>query len=369
MNIRNYIMSQKSINLIMDDGTIRPIPVENPVFPKLKGFLDEHKYDKAGEIVDLASKIEKHSSGLFFVVDGIVWVQGETLPNGLSKRLVQFAENGLDVQPLMAFWTNLKMNPSPDSIIDLYAFLEHNDIPLTVDGCFIAYKRVKDNFFDCHSETFDNTPGKVVKMDREGVDPNRNVTCSSGLHVAAYNYAHTFYSNGKLLEVKVNPKDVVAVPTDYHNEKMRVCEYIVVRECEGPRVDEHLYTEDDSYSQDYYNDDSDWDDEDDLNVPLEEVEEVEEVEEGNIENMILNPDSRGRILIPSAIVRVAGFVAGQIVYVQIQIEQGRINVSNRKGINWKAYTVDKHNSLRVGRCLTNSYVPSVIEDGIIVLDA
>ena len=62
---------------------------------------------------------------------------------------------------------------------------------------------------------------------REKVDKNREQTCSTGLHVASYNYAKG-YSGDVMIMVKVNPRDVVAVPTDYNNEKMRVCQYEVM---------------------------------------------------------------------------------------------------------------------------------------------
>jgi len=53
--------------------------------------------------------------------------------------------------------------------------------------------------------------------------------------VAAFSYAHDQYSNGNLIEVKVNPMNVVAVPEDHNNEKMRVCEYEVLAKIGEPR--------------------------------------------------------------------------------------------------------------------------------------
>jgi hypothetical protein len=72
-------------------------------------------------------------------------------------------------------------------------------------------------------------------MDRKDCDPDRKNACSRGLHVAAFSYAHDQYSNGNLIEVKVNPRDVVAVPEDHNNEKMRVCEYEVLAQIGEPR--------------------------------------------------------------------------------------------------------------------------------------
>jgi hypothetical protein len=83
-------------------------------------------------------------------------------------------------------------------------------------------------------------------MDRGKVDADRERTCSAGLHVAAWNYAESFYFNGHLLEVEVNPRDVVAVPTDYNNEKMRTCEYKVVRVAGKPRTEPMVFSEGDT---------------------------------------------------------------------------------------------------------------------------
>lgn len=70
-------------------------------------------------------------------------------------------------------------------------------------------------------------------MRREDVDPDRNKCCSRGLHVASWEYAAT-YMGEVLIEVQVNPKDVVAVPLDYNFGKMRTCRYRVVRVISEP---------------------------------------------------------------------------------------------------------------------------------------
>ena len=70
-------------------------------------------------------------------------------------------------------------------------------------------------------------------MDRSKVEADRRITCAAGLHVAAWGYASGF-SGTKILEIKINPRDVVAVPPDYEQQKMRVCQYLVLRETEEP---------------------------------------------------------------------------------------------------------------------------------------
>jgi hypothetical protein len=360
--IRNYIMSLKSVTLIFADNSVRPIPVENPLYNQLKQLLEAHDYEGATAMADRAAQIRQHSKGEFFVTDGIVYLKnGDALPDALSKRVVQFADEGIDFAPLIAFWDNIKKNPSLDSVTDLYAFLEHNNIPITVDGCFICYKRVGEGYLDLHSGRFDNSIGKVVKCKREDVDPDRNVTCSRGLHVAAYNYAYSFYGNGHLLEVKVNPANVVAVPTDYNNEKMRVCEYEVVRECAGPR-DETIYTDDSSYEADNFEDDIEDDNfEDDTSVETDVEDKVD-----SLVGIKASPDSNGRLIIPTTVVR-NGLHAksGQKINVQISKDKILLGVTGNEAN--KVYTVDNSCNLRVGRCFRHSWKVVSVVAGVVTL--
>lgn len=182
------------------------------------------------------------------VKDGLVLINGKSIPSELHNRLVSFAKKSLPVLPLIKFAERLQANPSFNSRQMLFKFLEHNGIPLTRDGKFIAYKKVRTDFKDIHSGKFDNNLGNVVEMPRHEVDDNPNNTCSHGLHVGAYNYTSNFGS-GYLLSVEVDPADVVAVPNDYNGEKMRVCRYKTLE------IVKTIIEEDDLY--DYDEDDYD----------------------------------------------------------------------------------------------------------------
>jgi hypothetical protein len=71
-----------------------------------------------------------------------------------------------------------------------------------------------------------NNVGCIVSMPRENCDCNPENTCSSGLHAAGFDYAKTF--SRILLNVKINPRDVVAIPIDYNNAKLRCCQFEVL---------------------------------------------------------------------------------------------------------------------------------------------
>lgn len=264
----NHIVTDRNIVVIFDDK-VRMCPSTPTLVTSINKAIAEGKQDTIISLIDLATHISMHPSGKFGVRNNDVLIDNMIVPKGLGDRVVQFAQAGIDFDPLIRFWKNLKNNPSEESRKDLYGFLEHNHIALTNDGCFIAYKRITEDWKDCHTRTTEHKIGSVITMDRKKVNPDRTQTCSSGLHVAAYEYAHNFYTNGILIEVKVNPKDVVSVPIDYNNQKMRVCEYTVVRECSGPR-EEILYPK--IFEYDYI--DGIDNDEDDVIVELTELIEV-----------------------------------------------------------------------------------------------
>ncbi len=244
--LKNYLETPNGITVVFDDKMI-PLVSGNPLFSQVQAAVLRKNTGQVELLLDKAKMLKRQTGGKFWVDEsGLITMAEGPLPEALSKRLLVLVDENLPTEGLETFWHNLKDNPSKESVKDLYAFLEHNGIPITSKGTFIAYKRVAENFHDLRTGKFDNTPGQVVKMDRDAVDHDRNNTCSTGLHVAAWNYAEGFYGNGHLLEVEVNPRDVVAVPPDYGNEKMRVCEYTVIRVAGKPREEPLVYSEGDT---------------------------------------------------------------------------------------------------------------------------
>jgi hypothetical protein len=306
---RQHILTPKSLTLIYSKKVVQ-LQKDNPLFDELRDAVINNRYDilQDGRLVSFAQKVTKHTKGKFNIVDGVVVHNGDILPASLSAALIKFVDAKIDTKPLEEFWKNLKQNPSEDSRQDLYGFLEKNNVPLTPDGCFVAYKRITDDYKDIHTKTVDNSLGRVVKMDRSEVNPDRNQTCSFGLHVAAFEYASGQYSNGLLVEVIVNPKNVVAVPTDYNQQKMRVCEYKVNRICGGKR-EELVYVDPNEDFEDEYNelDDDLEGEEDDFNATdidlLHDLYDDYGYPEDDNGNMSVEKrvDSRGSLLIPSSI--------------------------------------------------------------------
>jgi hypothetical protein len=165
---------------------------------------------------------------------GQLFYQDEPIAGVLGQRMLEMTEQGFDLSPMVAFLRNLLENPSNRVVENLYAFLEAGGIPISPDGCFVTYKAVRHDFQDIHSESYSNKVGEKLSMSRHRVDENPDRTCSYGFHVCSFDYLpHFAHANGHVVLCKVNPKDVVAIPRDYNNTKMRVCAYEVVGEHEG----------------------------------------------------------------------------------------------------------------------------------------
>jgi hypothetical protein len=204
-------------------------------YSKVIDAIKANDLDAIPSLVDTSKLLD---GSPFELIDGVAVSSEGALPEALSQRIIALRNEGLPIEPLVKFWDKLKENPSFNSRLMLYKFLEHNGHPLTEDGNFIAYRGVSEDFKDKHTGKFDNSVGATCEVPRTEVDDNPNNTCSHGLHVACFDYAKGF--GEKLVEVEVNPADVVAVPTDYNGTKMRVCRFKVAALCEQMRT-EALY--------------------------------------------------------------------------------------------------------------------------------
>jgi hypothetical protein len=150
---------------------------------------------------------------------------------------------GLPYKPLTRFVEKLMDNPSRRAVNELYAFLEHKNMPLTPDGNFLAYKGVRSDFTDWHSGQFTNKVGDVNEMPRRNVCDNANIGCSDGFHAGSLDYARQYGNGGHLMVVEIDPADVVSVPLDCDQQKLRTSKYKVVslfeKKLEEPMCDDY----------------------------------------------------------------------------------------------------------------------------------
>lgn len=240
-NVIAGIVTPNAVTLMVDGNAVA-LDDAHVNYAQIRKLASAGRYSEIGPLVDIAGSINTFGKGEVTVEDGVVLYRGKPTHNAVTDRILAMMEEGLSVEPMLRFLENLMQNPSYRSVQQLYGFLEVNDLPITEDGYFLAYKMVRDNFTDHRTGTFDYSVGAPpATMPRNEVNEDPNQTCSHGLHVCAQGYLG-FYSQGsRTILVKVNPRDVVAVPTDYKNAKMRVCEHVTVCEVD-PNTRGNVFT-------------------------------------------------------------------------------------------------------------------------------
>jgi hypothetical protein len=183
------------------------------------------------------------------VTDNQVTFNGEVIHNYLTGTILRYQREDRDTTNLIRFMERLAENPSRHSRDQLFKWTEAQNIVIDEDGYIIAYKGVDSvtrtgddgedlevlisrnsggaivdgTWVDGHVP---NQPGSVIEMDRTQVQDDPSVACAQGLHVGSYEYARSFAP--VLLEVRVDPKDVVSVPNDSSGQKMRCCRYVPI---------------------------------------------------------------------------------------------------------------------------------------------
>ena len=222
-----YILTDRSLTIVLNDEP-KTITSENPVWNDAITAIREGRFDDLTEILDKSKAIARFSHGKIEVRDGLVTYAGEEIHNIVVDRILNFIKNGLPYEPLVKFLDKLMQNPSRRAVNELYKFLEHKKMPLTPDGDFLAYKSVRADFKDWYSGEHDFSIGQVREMARNQVCDNADVGCSAGYHAGSEEYAKSFNGGGNLVIVKINPADVVSVPTDCECQKLRASRLEVV---------------------------------------------------------------------------------------------------------------------------------------------
>ena len=196
-------------------------------------------WDAFPGLISPTKAIATYSLGRMSIINGEFHWDQKPMRSAFSTRIMEMHEQGFPIEPMVNFMANCAANPSPRAVDELYGYLEANNQPITEDGCFIAYKRVRLNYKDIHSGTMDNSVGKTPSMDRGEVNDDREVTCSTGLHFCGMSYLKHF-PGGRIVIVKVNPADVVSIPKDYNAAKGRACKYEVIGELENDLEEDKL---------------------------------------------------------------------------------------------------------------------------------
>ena len=250
----NYVQSPDGITLtLIPQMEIHSIIPSHANYKKIVDFCNELKnnnlnkenYEVLQELIkkpiSYNNKYYNEKKDYIFLTKSneLVFYKADTkqkytiIQKGLIDRFQYLLDRNLPIGYFINFLSNLMSNPSERCRQQLYRFLKSNELPITPDGCFLGYKYVSTDYTDIYSHSFDNSIGSIVEMKRKDVDDDPNVYCSHGLHACSFAYLtniNVFGRSVRVMVTKINPADVVSIPFDYNNSKIRCCKYEVVDE-------------------------------------------------------------------------------------------------------------------------------------------
>ena len=257
-----YIIQGSQVTVVIGSKP-HVVSKSHPMFQRVVDAIKANDWETVDNIIDPKKVVLEYGNGNIAIEGDKLFWKGEEFHSSLSVRMIRMLQDGFDIKPMVAFMENLMLNPSKRAVTELYGFLEKNNLPITPDGNFLAYKKVRQDYKDVYSEKVLNKPAvymndtdkeyiktvqngvkveivdgiTTVSMERNKVDDDQNRTCSTGLHFCSRDYLNHF-GGERIVIVKINPRDVVSIPTDYNDSKGRACRYGVIDEIDKDKADE-----------------------------------------------------------------------------------------------------------------------------------
>lgn len=223
-------------------------------FPEILSAAEREDYEGIADLFVVAKAIQRKFERLsdrLAVVNDTITLDGDVIDNSLTEQILRHLADGVeDWKPLVLFFEKVLQNSDQHSREQLYSWVAAQDISITDEGDLVCYKGVSPapdgGWQSGWSGTaivggvvvngyIPNAIGSTIEMPRSEVDSNPNASCSTGLHVGSFDYAASYGRNGAMLEVHVNPRDFVSVPSHAHGEKARTCRYTVIGTLTAPR--------------------------------------------------------------------------------------------------------------------------------------
>lgn len=253
-NIPPMIITDTGLTVFMD-GRVLTAANDHPNFQAAKDAITAGEFGRLPDLLDIRSSVNRYVQSAnapdFNMIGDFLALDGKPFTMQVTEKVLDMIAAGAPVDPIYNFLRKVRKNPRVAAQDELLLFCAANQFMIHEDGDILAYKSVRGDYTDVHSGTIFNGVGQVIEMDRTAVDDDRNNTCSRGLHFASYQYASTWAGeidgkNLRLVVMKINPADVVAIPNDYNNQKGRCWRYKVyaeVTDLGGPLPKREVYTD------------------------------------------------------------------------------------------------------------------------------
>ena len=167
-----YLIQGSNIVVVIDNKP-HTINKTHIAYQKVVDAIKSGDWDAVKDVIEPKKIVLNYGKGNVSIQGETLFWKGTELHSTLAMKMIDMLREGFPIEPMVNFMDNLYQNPSKRAVDELYGFLEKGNLPITPDGHFLAYKKVRENYLDVHSGTMDNSIGKVVEMERFNVDDNK----------------------------------------------------------------------------------------------------------------------------------------------------------------------------------------------------
>lgn len=243
MSLNHIAANDGSFNVVIGDK-VYTFGKDHISYYALVECVVKGREERFVELLDGRKGIENFTNGDFSVINETLYYNGEECHKVISDRLMDMIRDGFDYDPMFNFLTRLYKNPSNRAVLELFNFMMHQGLPITEDGYILAYKGVKIHkgqpFFDVAGNpvqsgdyvdgwtgnTHRYNVGDVAEMPRRKVCDDFRRGCGPGLHAGSPDYSIGWAETPVI--VKVDPADVVSIPSDCDCQKLRACRIEII---------------------------------------------------------------------------------------------------------------------------------------------
>jgi len=186
----SYLIQGKNIVIVIG-STTHTISSSHISYDKIKDAIKANDWDTVQDLVEPKKVVLNYGQGNVEVQGDKLFWKGKEFHNYLAAKFIEMYQEGFPVEPMVAFMENLMQNPSKRAVDELYAFLEKGNLPITADGHFLAYKKIRNDYKDIHSVLWITQLVKLLKWNATKSMTTRTVLAQQAYTSAARTICNT----------------------------------------------------------------------------------------------------------------------------------------------------------------------------------
>jgi len=244
-----HIITKDSAVVVLDGEILTVKRGQGVIFDRVVEAIEAGDYDSIPSILSPKDLLDKVNL-TFDEKTGQIYFQNYPLKSNLTDRIFQYWENEVPYEPLLNLLRKIMSHKGARGYMqeDLFDFLECNDLPITEDGCFLAYKQTTEDgsppyWGNC---SIRYAVGKTISEPESKNNYDRETCGGAGLYFGNRKYwgdawkGKGWTGGGRMFLVKIDPRHVISVPTAYNDGKAKCWKMEVVKEFTSDIVEEVL---------------------------------------------------------------------------------------------------------------------------------